>query len=432
MKIRKAAVGLMTFGTIAVMAACSGHGGTQAPFDGPYDMPQPPPDKGGGDVAPTPTPSGPVYLEKFHTPSGLAQMPLGKCLGFTVVANGVTFPSTGMSVNLGPMGSVPFTWMDPTHLRVGAPETEGTCVYTPFWGLDPGLWDVTVKTADTEWDLPAAIEVDAPEMFHVTDVRDSRVYSSDKLSGVLGANTFDQPYDVDIYKVDFIDPTPWARVYPHLDYFDKGTGIVPSIQFWNDKDALAPENEGAFADIFPMNGTNYLVVRDVSGQGGPGKNYDLGMERDQLKWTADASGCANAQPIAPGSYHIDDAHLTNAFDPQGNGYCLDSVFGDPIVAPGPDAVFTITVPAGKELRAESYDNHWSQAIYLLPRASGCDPMPMDCTAAAGHFGGGNINTVRYMNDTGADQDFYLVFDTTAISTTSDGAFLVSVELNDPR
>src|SRR5207253_9878361 len=39
---------------------------------------------------PTPTPSGPVYLDSFF-PNGTSTVPAGKCLGFTVVGNGVTF-----------------------------------------------------------------------------------------------------------------------------------------------------------------------------------------------------------------------------------------------------------------------------------------------------------------------------------------------------
>src|SRR5207302_1559471 len=149
------------------------------------------------------------------------------------------------------------------------------------------------------------------------------------------------------------DFTDAYRMYPHLDFFDMGSGIVPKIEFWNKKWPDAPLNEGAFADIFPENGTNYFVVRDVLGAGHPGADYDLGVVGDELGWTADASGCASAQPIVPGSYHIDDKLLVNTMDPGGNGSCLDSAFGDGIVAPGPDAAFTITVPAGKSLRAEA-------------------------------------------------------------------------------
>ena len=95
-------------------------------------------------------------------------------------------------------------------------------------------------------------------------------------------------------------------------------------------------------------------------------------------------------------------------------------------------MFSITIPAGKTLRAAAYDNHWSQAIYLLRKDLGCDPRPTDCAAAAGFFGGGNTNLLSFENTNAVDEDFYLVFDTTAVSTTSDGAFLISVDLLDKR
>ncbi len=383
------------------------------------------------DATPTATPAGPVYLDAFF-PNGTNQVHLGKCLGFTVVGNGVTFGADA-SVTVGSLGPVPFTRLDATHLRVGSPKTAGTCVYTPIFG-DAGMQDVTVSSGPNTWTVAEGIELDPPQVYSFGMVGPSTRFGRDVVTDA-GANTFETPYDVDIYT---IATTEITRVYPHMDFFDLSTAgnVVPQLEFWNSKFPNDFLGRGALTTIFPQNSTaafpDYFVVRDIKGQGGLGADYDVGVSADQLGWTADGSGCSGARPINPGAYHIDDALLTDAFNPANSFGCRDSIFGTPINAPGPDAAFTVTIPAGKSFRAAAYDNHWSQAIYLLPKSYSCNPQPEDCLAAAGFFGGGNTNQLRFTNESAVDEDFLLVFDTTAVSGTSDGAFLVNVEILDRK
>lgn len=391
------------------------------------------PSTGTGSPTPTPTgtPAGPVFLGSFHTPDGENVVPMGKCLGFTVIANdalGTTFDPAA-TVTVGDLSGFKTYWLDSKHLRVGSDETGGACTFLPIFH-DAETVDVTIDSGADHWTLPAAIEITPPELHDAGFVSPDQVFTRDYMTDP-GANTFEQPYDVDIYKVTTSDI---VRNYPHLDFFDlSGSGLVPSVEFWNKRWPDDLLGRGANAVIFPENGENYFVVRDVQGKGGPGADYDLGFSGDELGWVQDGSGCSNAQPLTAGAYHIDDAMLSNAVDPDNGSGCLDSTFGTPIKGSGPDAMFTVTVPAGKTLRAAAYDNHWSQAIYLLPQTGdSCSHVPPTCTRAAGFFGGGNTNLLEYANTTGADQNFYLVFDTTAVTGTSDGAFLINMEILDRK
>src|SRR4051812_3482136 len=68
---------------------------------------------------PTSTPLGPIFLTDVYTPDGLAKTSLGKCLGFTIVANealGVSF-SPGATASMGPYSHLPLVFQDSTHLR---------------------------------------------------------------------------------------------------------------------------------------------------------------------------------------------------------------------------------------------------------------------------------------------------------------------------
>ena len=219
---------------------------------------------------PTPTPSGPVYLDSFF-PNGTSTVPVGKCLGFTVVGNGVTF-APDAKVKVGKLGDVETTALDATHLRVGAKETGGTCVWTPIFG-EPGAQKVTIASGADAWTLTSSLTLAPAQVYATGMVGTEQTYTSVLVSSA-GSNVFETPYDVDIYKVD---TTGWVRVYTHVDFFDlSGSDQVPLIEFWNQHWPTAPLNKGAISALFPENGPDYFVVRDVQGKGGPGANYDLG------------------------------------------------------------------------------------------------------------------------------------------------------------
>ncbi len=413
--------------TLLSLTACGRNHGAAAGPDAPGF---PALDGARGDLppapTPTPTPSGPVYLESFF-PNGTNTVPAGKCLGFTIVGNGVTF-APDATVKVGTLGVLTAAAIDATHLRVGSPETKNTCDYTPIFFTKTGPQDVTITSGTQVWTLSSALQLTPTQVFETGIVGQTQVYTRDILTAP-GANTFDTPYDVDIYKVDTVGI---LREYSHMDFFDRsGMSLVPRIEFWNQHWPNTFLGFGAITSIFPENGPNYFVVRDVEGKGGPGADYDLGASADVLADPGnDGTGCNGSHPILPGTYHVGDLHLWNGFDPQGAPGCSDQLFGTPIYASGLDATWTITVPAGKTLRAAAYDNHYSQAIYLLPKDFGCNPHPTTCTAAAGYFGGGSTNQIKYTNRSGADEDFYLVFDTTGVNGISDRAFFINIEMLD--
>ena len=409
---------------ITLAAAACGHDSNQAPQTPPSPVPsatssptatppQTPP--------PTPTPSGPVYLDSFF-PNGTSTVPVGKCLGFTVVGNGVTF-APDATVKVGTLGAVETTAIDATHLRVGSKETGGTCVWTPIFGA-AGAQKVTIASGADAWTLTTSLSLAPAQVYETGLVGTAQTYTSALVSSA-GSNVFETPYDVDIYKVD----TEWLRrVYTHLDFFDEsGLGLIPQLDFYTQRYSNAPLGSGAIAEIFPENGPVYFAVRDVQGKGGSGAHYDLGATADVLADPphGNTTSCHGIHELQPGTYHADVANLWNAFDPQGAPGCKDSLFGDEIWAGGLDSAWTVTVPAGKTLRAAAYDNHYVMAVYLMP-ADSCTPHPTTCTAAASHWGGGT-NQIAWKNTTGSDQHFTLVFDTMGLNGKPDGAFLINLE-----
>lgn len=374
--------------------------------------------------APTPTPAGPVYLDGFF-PNGTSTVPVGKCLGFTVVGNGVTF-APDSKVKISTIGTVETTAIDATHLRVGAAETAGTCVWTPIF-LAPGALKVTITSGPDAWTLTSSLTLAPAQVYETGMVGTTQSYTSALISSA-GANEFETPYDVDIYKVD----TEWLRrVYTHLDFFDEsGMALIPRLDFYTERYSESPLGSGAIGELFPENGPVYFAVRDVQGKGGPGALYDLGASADVLTDPphGNTTGCGGAHEITPGTYHADVANLWNAFDPQDAPGCADSLFGTTFRAGGLDSAWTVTVPPGKTLRAAAYDNHYVMAVYLLPK-DGCTPHPTTCTAAASRWGGGT-NQIAWKNTTATDQSFYIVFDTMGLNGIPDGAFLINVELLD--
>jgi hypothetical protein len=421
-------------------AACSGSSSSASPTTTPPPTMSPAPTTPPGPT-PTPTPSGPAYLDKLF-PNGTRQVPLGKCLGFEVVGNGVTFAADA-TVSVGALGKMPVTFLDETHLQVGAPETGNTCVFTPIFGVRPGPQDVVVTSSSNRWTISAGIDLTPVQVYTVTSKDPKgwfypttpRVWTSDEFAGATGVppgvNTFETAWDVDVYKAHFDDT---IRTYPHLDFFDLDAhGLVPQLEFWSPNWPNAPLGMGAFASIFPEPGDVYWVVKDANGRGGPGVKYDLSIIADELGDTATGSTCANAPEIAPGGYHIGDKTLVNNFNPDGT--LLDSWFGNPLYGPGPDAVWKVRVPAGQEMRFASYDNHWTNSLYLLPPTTACDSKASDAIEAAGFFGGGSNNVLVWDNDTTSDQMVYVVWDAFSLNTSmtpDDGAFLVNLELFDRK
>ena len=382
----------------------------------------------------TPTPAVELTLTNIHTVDGMPKSTLGKCIGFTVLGNdtlGVSF-APGTTVAMGPFTHMPVIFQDSTHLRVGDTDKGGKCFYTPFLAIDPGVYDVVVTSGTKSWTLAGGFEMGAPEFFDFGDLAKTRLWSADKFTDA-GANVFEISYDVDIYKTNLTDV---VRLYMHADFFNTGAAaILPETFLWNDRYKNSFLGRGGFAEIFPQPGIDYVVVRDSTGLGSPTSTYEVSVVGDELATTHPSDNCHGAPEITPNGYHVDYDVLTNNFDPDGG--CSDSIYGNPVRSPGNDAAWTVTVPAGKELRVSGYDDHIDNVMYLLPMtdyvvtdSSGCPVRPTHCVAAASHYGGGNTDAIVYDNKSGVDEHFFLIHDSATVMTNNVGSFLMNVELFD--
>ena len=380
--------------------------------------------------APTPAPLGPVYLDELSTPDGTARISAGACLGFTLVANeeGLTFgPET--KVTVGPLGVMEKVMLDGTRLRVGDASNGHVCRWTPIFG-ESGTWDVTVEQDGFTHVIEDAIKVDPTRILDVGIVSaDAQVWSLDRvLDG--GANAFEVPYDIDVYRVNFWSMST-STVYTHSQFFPTGPAVVvPVMEF---RESAHPEiltARGGHGLIFPKRGTNYIVVKDAYGDGGPGATYDVSFSVSVGNGLGANQSCATAPLVSAGTHKIDYDSLTNKFNPEEHVGCRDSIYLNGIDAPGGDAVWRVRVPAGKQLRVSTYDDHIDNVTYLLPVDSGCPARPTNCVRASGRFGGGNTDALIYDNVSGMDEEFLLVHDSAVVRTDGVGQFLMDVKMFD--
>lgn len=352
---------------------------------------------------------------------------LGRCIGFTVVAaqDGVEF-GAGTSVELGPLGRVPATTLDSRHVRVADPETNGACFFTPLF-VKTGAWDATVSSAGHTWTIRSAVRMDPAVVVDIGEVDHQHVLvpATGAVEGTSGAFVFEHPWDADVYRARFSEA---YHVYAHADFFSADASVVPEMLFWEPAHPETNVARGGFAVVFPQGGEDYFVVRDRHGAGNPGAHYRLAFTGDELGTTDVGDECMNAPPIPARGFHVDYDALHADLDP--DGACVDSVYGDPIRAPGKDAVWTVTIPRGQQLRVSTYDDHIDNVTYLLPLGEGCPARPTSCVAAADHFGGGNTNTLIWNNTSAADETFFLVHDSATVMDADVGTFMVNVELFD--
>lgn len=378
----------------------------------------------------TPTPAGPIYLEKLSTPDGTNEIASGKCLGFTLVANsdGLSW-SPDTKVSVGPFTDVESMLEDGTHLRIGSAANHFTCFYTPLFG-EPGEWDVVIENDGETHTLAGAIKVLPPKLLEVGRVNPDTGFhwSMDRVFDSQ-ANVFEVPYDIDIYRVEFFQPGD-DKTFSHAEFFPTGApALLPVMEFREPSHPLEITARGGLGLIFPKRGTNYIVVKDVLGQGGSGATYDLSFATQTAGEASGGAACESAPVLAPATYKANYDDMANNFDPQGG--CFDSFYGLPINTAGNDAVWRVTVPAGKQLRVSGYDDHIDNATYLLPIGTGsCPARPTNCVAAASRYGGGNTDTMIYDNRTGADQEFFLVHDSATVMTNGVGAFAFDVQIFD--
>lgn len=377
----------------ATAALCACHGG------------------GGGGGA-----SGPIAIRDVQSPTGGRRAALAECLGFTLAANepGVTF-AEDVVVSLGPL-EVPVQRVNASELRAGAEANDHRCFWLPPFG-EPGAWDLTVSSAAGTWTVPKAFRIDAPEITDVGLVAKDRVWAEGR---------FEQPWDADVYRATFTDA---YHVYDHIDFFARGGAeILPELQFWEEEYPDAYVARGGHTVIFPQSGTHYVIARDTRGLADGGSDYALGFVGDELGSTDGADErCDGAPEIRARGYHVDYDDLDDHFDPRGADGCADTIYGSSIDAPGADAVWTVRVPAGNELRVATYDDHIDNVVYLL-EADACEPRPTRCVAAAGRFGGGNTDVLIHRNDTEEEQTFFLVHDSATVPDEEVGSFLINVQL----
>lgn len=386
---------------------------------------------------PTPTPDaalGPVYLADLTTADGNPVISTGKCLGFTLTANeeGLYF-TMDTTVDVGPFANVKTLLLDGTHLRVGTNETSNMCFYTPLFGT-AGSWDVKVHDTDRTITLEDAITVHPTKLLDVGRVETDYRWSLDMLTDPE-ANAFEVPYDVDVYRVDFYHGTT-SHAFARTEFFPTGpAALLPVMEFREPSHPQILTARGGLGLVFPKRGVNYVVVKDVLGQGGPGATYELALATQVATGAPTSDMCSTAPLITARTYYTSYDALTPDFDPEGNGGCLDSAYGNAIDAPGNDGVWRVKVPAGKQLRVSTYDDHIDNVTYLLPATmsvgtNGCPTKPTTCVSASGRFGGGNTDTLVYENVSAVEEEFFLIHDSATVMTSGVGSFLFDVELFD--
>lgn len=371
--------------------------------------------------------AGPLSLVEIHSEDGTARTSLGECIGFTVVASEPITFADDVQVSLGPLDVVPVTRLDATHLRVGAEETGLTCVYLPLFA-EAGAWALTITSRGETHVMESALIVDPLVPYDIGHVAKERVWSGDVLDAP-GANVLERAYDVDVYAADF---STAYHVYDHADFFGtgEGRGYVPVLELWSEQHPESYLGRGGLSVIFPQGGRQLVVVRDAEGAGAPELTYEVGFVGDELGSTANADDClGNIPRITPRGYHVNYDDLKDDFDPQGGDGCRDSIYGGPVRGPGNDAVWRVVIPAHKELRVSTYDDHIDNVTYLLPLpAAGvaCPRVPPSCIAASGRFGGGNTDTLVHRNDTDEDVELLLVHDSATVMSEEVGTFLINV------
>jgi hypothetical protein len=366
-------------------------------------------------------------VTEILSPGGDRKIAAAECLGFTIAANEEDVVFAGdATVTLGCM-QVPVELVDETHLRAGSEETGGACFFLPVFPAELGDLALTVTSAGQSWQLDDAFEILPVEAFDVGLVAKDRVWSRDVVSDD-GANVFEHAWDVDVYRVTFSDE---YHVYDDVDFFPlDDPGLVPELQLWSDRFPDAYLGRGGVGLVFPQSGEQLVVVRDANGRGGTNGAYELGFVGDELGSVDPADSCQGAPFIGSRAIHADYDELQDDFDPDGS--CTDSIYGTPIVGRGRDAVWRVAVPAHAELRVSSYDDHVNAVLWIMDPAGGCPRKPV-CLAAAGRFGGGNTDTLVWVNSGAAEREMLLVHDAEREPELEEGedeigSFLLDVEI----
>ncbi len=421
----------------AVMAGCGTDGGPE-PVNPDKRIFEAPP----GDVLPgtepTPPPA-PIFLVDIASDDGTNVSTTGECLGFTIKTTEYEW-APDAKVTLGPLGTVPVLFRNQREIRVGDAATGYRCFWTaPFGPI--GTWDLTITSGGTTWTVEDAITMNPLKIFDLGLIDGTRTWSMSVLDEP-DANVFERPYDVDVYQVNVLpalDPT--SHVFSHTEFFATGgVEILPVMEFWDPGHTAAYLGRGGNTVIFPKREISYVIVKDTLGAGEPGATYELASVRKQSRGTTPSDDCYDVPVLRPEtneamSYYTSYTAVNDDFDP--NFACPDSTYGTGFKAPGNDGVWRITIPAGKTLRVSTYDDKIDPVTYMIPvptvveGTSGCPRRINNCVAAAGRFGGGNTDTMIYRNLTGADEEYFLIFDSVTLMTNEDSnTFLLNVEVYD--
>lgn len=444
MRVSAVLLAIVTSG--ALIAACNG-GGKDDPQTG--TIPRvgdfiPP------DAEPTDVPTGPLWLDELATDGGTNVTSAGECLGFTLRTDDEHPLTPTTTLTLGALGTLEskfVKFINEHEIRVGEAATNFECMWTKPFG-PTGTWDLTIDTGAATWTIEDAITMMPVKSFDLGTIMDVRKWTLTMVDEP-DANVFERPYDVDVYRIyiaDAIDPT--SHVFSHTEFFSTGApAVLPVMQFWDPDHSASFLGYGGNAVIFPMRYENYIVVRDEFGMGGPGATYELATIRKQGRETTPSDNCYDVPTLTPAAenraYYAQyqrsspEWRLKDDFDPASNDGCADTTYGLGIRAPGGDAVWKVTVPAGKSLRVTTYDDKINPVTYLVPipsmltGTSGCPRRPTNCVAAAGRYGGGNTDTMIYKNLGAADEEFFLIHDSATVTTNFESnSFLMNVELYD--
>ncbi|KAB2899370.1 MAG: hypothetical protein F9K40_10350, partial [Kofleriaceae bacterium] len=147
---------------------------------------------------------------------------------------------------------------------------------------------------------------------------------------------------------------------------------------------------------------------------------------DAMPLAGDACAMAEVITISGG---LGTATLTGTTAGYANDYMPDACASG-YLQDGPDHVYEVSVPAGALLGATvTPASGYDPGIYLVGApAAMCDAMPITCLAGSDEGLSGAPDTVRHVNETGADVTVFVVVDGTS---TTGGAFTLDVVVGAP-
>lgn len=163
--------------------------------------------------------------------------------------------------------------------------------------------------------------------------------------------------------------------------------------------------------------TLYVVLDSTATAGG---TYSLTASLSDVGKAGDV--CGSAEVITAGTNVTGLTTVGYANEYEGGTVCK--------AAPGPDRVFAVTVPDGKQLTALITPDAAFDPTLSLIAGTPASCAAHVCNASVDAKGAGQPETATYSNRTGADQVVYVVIDSVSTTSSSSGTFSLLTALTD--